>query len=164
MIRFAAYVRPYVKHGEPTIMGSEKQKVLDYGFNRPTAVEKIARQTSMGPYQIYLMMKQADDAPVAPAVDAAPALDLRVIGNADGLQPHLTAQTSGYLPVATLQDPTGGITHIVYSHRRNWNHARSLLYRDPARFTVEAHGRVASATTPPGGSLVPTAYQAQRRG
>ena len=167
VVRFAAYVRPYVKHGEPTIMGSERQKILDYGFNRPTAVEKIARREDMGAYQLYLMMmKQADDLPVAApvAVPAAPATDLRVISSADGLQPHLNAQTGGYLPVATLQDPTGGITHIVYSHRRNWNAARSLLYRDPARFTVEAHGLAAPGATPPGGRLVPTQYQTRRRG
>lgn len=157
-VRFSAPVKTYSKAGAPSTFGTTRTRDLDYGFGRPSYVEK----TAMTIYQTYLMMKRADAIPPVPVTLPAPApdLDLKVLGGHDPLEHHIHAQTHGYVPVATLQGEGGSVTHIVYTHRRGWNAAQKLLHGDPARFVVAAHGLVhgGEGTTPPGGGVVPVKY------
>lgn len=166
-IRFSAAVQPYMKAGPRDVRGRHTPRVLDYGFARPSLTEKIA----MSIYDHYLLWKQADDsgdaatvaADIGPgAATASPgpdggesAMDLKVLGGT--MHQHMIAQTQGYMPIATLHNGDE-LTHIVYSHRKTWNAAQKLLHRDPARFTVVAHGLVRPEEGTPGGRVQAVKY------
>lgn len=167
-IRFSAAAQAYMKAGQRDARGRRTARVMDYGFGRPSYVEK----TAMSVYNCYLMWKQADEgqlpvpaeaaaagatsAPVAPTPVADGGLDLRVLGGT--MHQHMIAQTQGYMPIATLHGEGGSLTHIVYSHRKTWNAAQKLLHGDPGRFVVTAHGLVAPGGSTPGGRVEPVKY------